>query len=79
VSKASIMLWLSVATNNTLCFQFNPRQKLNIILIIILANGCEFWQRHLQLRVVVRIATLSKLALAASGYMPQAMNSSTAS
>jgi hypothetical protein len=50
VSKASIVLWISVATNNTFCFQFNPRQKLNIILIIILANGYEFLQWHLQLR-----------------------------
>jgi hypothetical protein len=44
MSKASIMLWLRVATNNTFCFQFIPRQKLNIILIIILVNGYEFRQ-----------------------------------
>jgi hypothetical protein len=50
VSKASIVLWLTVATNNTFYIKFNPRQKLNIILIIILANGYEFQQWHLQLR-----------------------------
>jgi hypothetical protein len=50
VSKASIMLWLSVATNNTFCIKFNPHQKPNIILIIILVNSYEFRQWHLQFR-----------------------------
>jgi hypothetical protein len=43
VRKESIVLWLSVTTNNTFQFQFNPRQKLNVIFVIILANGYEFW------------------------------------
>jgi hypothetical protein len=48
--KAIIVLYLSVAANNAFGFQLNPRQKLDIIFIIVLANGCEFWQWHLQLR-----------------------------
>jgi hypothetical protein len=39
VSKASIVLCLSVAANNAFGFQLNPHQKLNIIFIIILANN----------------------------------------
>jgi hypothetical protein len=36
------VLWLTVATNNILYLQFNPRQKLNLILVTIPANSCEF-------------------------------------
>jgi hypothetical protein len=66
------MLWMSVTTHNSLCLQFNPRQKLNIILII-LAHGTKLETG------VTPLATLSKPTLADIGYILHANFSSTAS
>jgi hypothetical protein len=63
------VFWFGVTTNNTLRFQLNPRQKLDVILV----NGTNFGSGTFNIETgITHVVTLSKPTPAASGYMPQA-------